>query len=184
MVLRGVFTATQAETEQVFARGAVRKFFPGAVERLEAALPPDFGEFAPETLLELLSKSDDATSRRVCNAWIRYAIKVGSLHTPDDKVKKGFGDWDARPAARIDCHYMANACFLEEGQLLRDADKLKDIPVTIINGRYDMICPPIAAYQLHKRLAKSKLIIVEEAGHSEGEEGTTRELLKAVAEFE
>ena len=85
---------------------------------------------------------------------------------------------------KIDCHYASNRFFLEEGQLLRDADKLKDIPVTIINGRYDMLCPPITAWRLHQRLPKSKLIIIEEAGHSEGEEGTTRALVKAVAEFE
>ena len=79
---------------------------------------------------------------------------------------------------------MANGCFLEEGQLLRDAHKLRHIPVTIINGRYDMLCPPVTAYRLHKRLPESKLIIVEEAGHSEGEPGTTRALVEAVAAFE
>ena len=72
----------------------------------------------------------------------------------------------------------------EDGQLLRDAHKLEDIPITIINGRYDMICPPVTAYRLHKLLPKSKLIIVEEAGHSEGEEGITRALVEAVAAFE
>ena len=85
---------------------------------------------------------------------------------------------------KIDCHYASNGFFLEEGRLLRDAHKLKDIPLTIINGRYDMLCPPITAWRLHQRLPKSKLIIVEEAGHSEGEEGTTRALIEAVAEFE
>ena len=74
--------------------------------------------------------------------------------------------------------------FFEEGQLLRDAYKLKDIPITMINGRYDMICPPVMAWRLHKTLPKSKLIIIEEAGHSEGEPGTTKALVEAVAEFE
>ena len=63
-------------------------------------------------------------------------------------------------------------------------DEARAIPVTIINGRYDVVCPPITAWRLHQRLPKSKLIIVEEAGHSEGEPGTTRTLVEAVAEFE
>ncbi len=88
------------------------------------------------------------------------------------------------PPSRIDCHYVANGCFLEEGQLQRDAGKLEDIPITLINGRYDMLAPPLAAYRLHQRLPKSKLIIVEEAGHSEGDPGITRALVAAVAEFE
>ena len=67
---------------------------------------------------------------------------------------------------------------------VRDARKIRDIPITIINGRYDMVCPPVTAWRLHQRLPKSKLIIVEKAGHSEGEEGTTRALIEAVAEFE
>lgn len=184
MVLRGVFTATPPEIQQLFAGREVRKFFPDAVARLEAALPPDFGEFTPQALLELFTKGDDAVARRVCDAWIRYAIKVGSLHTPDEKVEGGFGDMDVLPAAGIDCHYMANGCFFEEGQLLADAEKLKDIPITIINGRYDMVCPPITAYRLHQCLPKSKLIIIEEAGHSEGEPATTRALLEAAAELE
>ena len=91
---------------------------------------------------------------------------------------------DLCPGAKIDTHYAANLFFFEDGQLLRDAPKLRDITVTIINGRYDMLCPPITAWRLHQRLPKSKLIIVEEAGHSEGEEGTTRALVEAVAEFE
>ena len=122
--------------------------------------------------------------RQVAEAWIRLAVKTGKLHASDEEVKRGFGDWDFRPAVRIDCHYATNRFFLEEGQLLGDADKLRDIPITIINGRYDMICPPVTAYRLHKLLPKSKLIIVEEAGHSEAEPGTTRALLQAVAEFE
>ena len=89
-----------------------------------------------------------------------------------------------RPAAKIDCHYASNGFFFEKDQLLRDAHKLKDIPVTIINGRYDIICPPVTAYRLHKLLPKSKLMIVEEAGHSEGEPGITEALVNAVAEFE
>ena len=73
---------------------------------------------------------------------------------------------------------------LEEGQLVRDAHRLKGIPVTIINGRYDVVCPPILAWRLHQALPGSKLLIIEEAGHSEGEPGTTAALLEAVAAFE
>ncbi|UCE58543.1 MAG: alpha/beta hydrolase, partial [Phycisphaerales bacterium] len=79
---------------------------------------------------------------------------------------------------------LENRFFLEEGQLLGNAHKLAGIPVTIINGRYDMLCSPVTAYSLHKALPKSKLIIVEEAGHSESEPGITQALVRAVAAFE
>lgn len=184
MVLRGVLTATKAEIGHVFSDCGPRLFFPEAVARLEPALPTDIGGFSHAGLLKIFNSDDRVLSLKVAKEWFRYGIKIGRLHTPDERIEQGFGDWDPIPVCRIDCHYMANGCFLEEGQLLRDAHKLRDIPVTIINGRYDMICPPVTAYRLHKRLPKSKLIIIEEAGHSEGEPATTRALVEAVAEFE
>ncbi len=73
---------------------------------------------------------------------------------------------------------------MEENQILKNICMIKDIPTTIINGRYDMAAPPLSAYRVHEVLANSKLIIVEEAGHSEAEKGITAALIKACAEFE
>jgi proline iminopeptidase len=83
----------------------------------------------------------------------------------------------------LDLHYVTNHYYLEPGQLLRDAGRIAHIPTTIINGRYDMACPPLFAYRLHQALPQSELIIVEEAGHSETEAGITAELVKAAARF-
>jgi proline iminopeptidase len=184
MIIRGIWTGTQAETENGYGGHTVRQFFPEAVARMEAAIPANMGQFDPQTLLKIFVEGDDALVKRVGTAWIQYAIKTGKLHATVDEVRAGFGDFDVRPAARIDCHYAANRFFLEEGQLLRDADRIKDIPVTIINGRYDMCCPPITAWRLHRRLPNSELIIVEEAGHFEDEPGIKRALVQAVAGFE
>ena len=184
MVLRGVWTGTEAELANAFQGKQVRQFFPEALARMQSALPPGSGDLNPETLLKIFQGEDRALRKEVANAWIRYGIKIGKLHATKDEVAAGFGDFDATPGALVDCHYAANRFFLEEGQLLRDADKLKDIPITIINGRYDMLCPPVTAWGLHRRLARSKLVIVEEAGHSETEPGITSALLQAVAHFE
>ena len=184
MVLRGIWTGTEAEIEHGYGGECVRKFFPEAVSWVETAMPPDSPGFTPETLVKIFSGNDAALQRRVIDAEVRYAVKVGQLHATDQEVAQGFGDIDLLPSAKIDAHYAANHCFLEEGQLLRDAHTLRDIPITMINGRYDMLSPPLAAYRLHKVLPKSRLIIVERAGHSEGEPGITQALLQAVAELE
>ena len=86
--------------------------------------------------------------------------------------------------ALLENYYMANACFLKEGQLLRDAGKLADIPLTMINGRCDEICPPLTAYRFHKKLPQSKLGIVEKAGHTTMEPGIEAELVKAMKALE
>ncbi len=183
LVLRGVFTASDAEPLNGFVGPMPRAFFPDAAEQFDAAWPADLN-FEPRTLLDLFSGEDRALQRRVATAWIRCAIKTGKLHASDEEVQRGWGHDSFISGARIDCHYAVNGFFLDGDQILREATKLQDIPVTIINGRYDMICPPVAAWRLHRNLPHSRLIIVEEAGHSEGEPGTTQALLAAVAAFE
>jgi proline iminopeptidase len=79
---------------------------------------------------------------------------------------------------------MANRCFLQEGQLLKNAGRIANIHAVIINGRYDVICPPYTAYRLHGKLAKSKLVIVDASGHSSSEPGIRAALLQAVRDFE
>ena len=86
--------------------------------------------------------------------------------------------------ALLEMYYVVNSCFLEEGQLLRNAHRIQHVPVTIVNGRYDMVCPPYTAYKLHKKLPNSELIIVEKAGHMTSEKPTEVELLKSMLEFE
>ena len=184
MVLRGVWTGTKAETENGYGGQHVRQFFPDAVERMEAAMPPGSSGFDPQSLLKIFKEGDDELCNKLASEWIRYSIKIGKLHASEKEMEQGFGDMDIRPGAKIDTHYASNLFFFEEGQLLREVTRLRNIPITLINGRYDMICPPITAYRLHQQLPRSKLIIVEASGHSEGEPGITRALLEAVAAYE
>ena len=109
---------------------------------------------------------------------------MAALQISDKMVDDIFEEWNPYDFAILENYYMANNCFLEEGQLLNNAGKLRDIPVTIVNGRYDVICPPITAYKLHKMLPNSKLIIVERAGHSASAEPLRTFLVNAVKAFE
>ena len=84
----------------------------------------------------------------------------------------------------VGSHFFANNCFLEEGQILRDIGNIPDIPVIIVHGRYDMVCPPSFAYKLHQSIPRSKLKIVEKAGHSLTEKPIETELVKTMKELE
>ena len=183
MVLRGIFTATKGELDHYFK--GVRLFFPEAHEKLQETLsyPP-----SPEIIHKLIEGGDRNASVKNSKARTSYEAKIAELAISDKEVERLVNLPELAnmvySLALIENYYLANSCFLEEGQLLRDADKIKDIPVTLVNGRYDMICPPVSAYRLHKRLNMSKLIIVEEAGHSMSEKGIEQALLKAVRDFE
>ena len=85
----------------------------------------------------------------------------------------------ARAFARLENHYFINAGFLEEdGQILRNMGLLSDVPGTIVQGRYDMICPPVSAQRLHEAWPRSRLVIVPRAGHALSEPGISAELVR------
>lgn len=185
MVLRGIFTATKIEIDH-FYHGGVSTFFPETYERLIESVPESERHSLPRALLKLVQSEDKAQRAKYSLLWTKYEYKIGALETPDELIAE-LDDVDPiefYAFALMENYYMANSCFLEEGQLLKDAHKIRDIPVVLVNGRYDMICPPINAYRLHQKLSRSKLLIVEGAGHWMGDPPVEKALLKAMQEFE
>ena len=81
--------------------------------------------------------------------------------------------------ARIECHYFINAIFVEEAYILKHVDTIQHLPTTIVQGRYDVVCPTRSAWELHQAMPESHLIIVPDAGHSMGEVSIARELVAA-----
>ena len=185
MILRGVFLGTEEEVLSHYI--GARYFFPQEHARLLAALPDQSRGTHPDYLHELIRGEDRELAYTVMYALGRFELKYMKLYLPDATVSNILA---SEPPDKhhlyvsLDLHYVVNRYFLEPGQLLRDVERIAHIPTVIINGRYDMACPPVFAYRLHEALPKSELIIVERAGHSETEEGTTRELVKAAAGFE
>jgi proline iminopeptidase len=165
LVIRGVFTGTKAEIDHIYY-GGVEKFFPAAYARLRSILPHPERRDYPEQLLALLRDDDPAVRRRIAHAWATYELRASWLETTEEAVAKDLEGWDPYDFALIESHYMAHQCFLAEDQLRRDAAKIRHIPTFIVQGRYDVVCPPVTAYRLHQALPNSKLAIVEAAGHA------------------
>lgn len=183
MILRGIFTASKREINHFF-HGGTALYFPEPYEKLTSLLEHSVEQNLPAQLLEKLQSEDPAVREKYAYAWARYEGKVAFLEVPDLAIEFFLKKWNPYAFSLLENHYMANNCFLEEGQLLQNVNKLKDIPIILVNGRYDVICPPITAYRLHQKLPKSKLFIVAKAGHSSREPGIQRELLLAVKQFE
>ena len=185
MVLRGIFMATKEEIDH-FYHGGVRKFFPETYEKLEASVRKSERGALPGALLKRVQSNDPATRDKYCLIWTKYEYKVGTLHTTDELLASldQIDPNEFFAFSLFENYYMANGCFLEEGQLLKNADKIRHIPIYLVNGRYDMICPPISAYRLHKKLPESRLIIAEGAGHWVGDRPVEKAVLEAVRAFE
>lgn len=192
MVLRGIFFASIEEEDHIW--NGIPKFFPEIADSLRNALP-GYGSSLisnrfpiADRLLELLQSKNKADRERYAKLLSRYEYKACGLNIKDEYLDEYYGTESNLDQiytnALIEIYYTTNRCFLEEGQLLRDIERIQDIPTIIVNGRYDIVCPPYTAYRLNKNLLKSKLLIVEQAGHLMNEKPIEKELLKAMREFE
>ena len=183
MVLRGVFMATKEEIDH-FYHGGVGRYFPEIYDALLSTLPEPSRRPLPDYLFRLIKEGSQADKAKYSRAWAKYEGRISGLEVPDEVIKNWIENSNPYAFSLFENFYMANGCFLEEGQLFKNAEKISHIPTIIINGRYDVICPPVTAYRLHKLLPKSKLIIAEGAGHWMGEKPIENALIEAMREFE
>ena len=124
---------------------------------------------------------DPSVSHPAAIAWNTWELSISQL-LPNTNIAQKLGE----PAwllahSRIEIHYFTNRGFMEDGQLLKkeNIDRIRHIPTTIVQGRYDVVCPPISAWELHKAWPESQLHFVHDAGHSATEPGTKKKLIEA-----
>jgi proline iminopeptidase len=179
MLLRGVFLATKAEVDY-FYHGGTAAHFPENFERLRSVVPRPAQLDYPRQLFEMTQSEDAAIRRKAINGWAFYEIRMGSLEMTDEACERRVSSVPEdvlRAFSVLENYYMMNACFLEEGQLFRRADRIAKIPTYIVNGRYDAVCPPRMAYELASRLKDTKLELPV-AGHSQSDPANTEALLR------
>ena len=182
LVLRGVFLGTRNEIDWFLC--GMRKFYPEAHKLLLKGL--NFSELEQPTSDEILKRGselifskNEEVSQKAANAWAKYEMSCSTL---DYKEREMSGN-SALSLAKIELHYFLNNCFLKDNELLDNLDKIKNIPINIIQGRHDTICPPFTAFKLKNKLSNSKLIMVENAGHSAFETGIKNALIKSISEI-
>ncbi len=182
LVLRGIFTLRRAELLWYYQEGA-SWMFPDKWERFLAPIPPEERHDLMGAYRRRLTHPDPAVQRQAARAWSLWEGETITL-LPDQGYTDTFGDEHyALAFARIENHYFVNEGFFEEGQLIRDAGRLKRIPGVIIQGRYDIATPPKTAWELHKAWPEARFILVPDAGHAVTEPGITHHLIEATDAF-
>jgi len=164
MVIRGIWTGTQKEIDH-FYHGGVIDIFPDVYGELLQALPDPDRRPLPAYLVELMTEHDEKTRKKIADAWLKYEWRISDIDVDPNEIDNWIKRYESYGFSLIENHYMANNCFLADNQLWNNLYKIKDIPVTIINGRFDMPCVMNTAYTLHNSLPQSKLIVVENGGH-------------------
>ncbi len=178
MVLRGVFLMTQGELDWFYGGGA-GAFYPDLWQRFLAPIAQDQrGDLLGAYHRQLFS-GNLAEETRAARAWSGWENALASVHG-DGTMMDGPAEY-ARAFARLENHYFVNGGFLEcDGWILQNLAAIADIPATIVQGRFDMICPPISAHRLAQGLPKARLQIVPLAGHALSEPGISEALVSGM----
>ena len=182
LILRGIFLCRPEEIHWLYQEGTSR-IFPDAWEGFLAPIPESERGDMVTSYHKRLTSDDEAVRHEAALAWSIWEGSTSRLIPDLELVAKTADPVFAAAFARIECHYFINRGFMDDNQLLRDVDKIRHIPCVIIQGRYDVICPPKSAWDLHRAFPEAKLVMVPDAGHSARESGIQAALLNATNEF-
>ena len=186
LVLRSVFLGTADEVTWAFVDGP-RTIYPDLWRRFVGLLPQAERADPLTAYGARLMDPEPAVHAPAAYAWHDYERALSVLQPPSLELPTSLAGWSggtrALPATPfVEWHYFANGCFLEDGALLAGAERLVGIPGVIVQGRYDLLCPPQTAHALASRWPTAELRIVEGAGHSLSEPAVHSGLATAIAE--
>ena len=178
LILRGIFLLRKIEIDWFYQQGC-SYIYPDEWEKYISIIPNNERNNLVQAYYKQLTSNDSSVKIKAAQAWSKWEASTSKLiqnkkslhHFDNPKVAEAF--------ARIECHYFINKGFFEyDGWILDQLDAIKNIPNVIIQGRYDVVCPMKSAWELHKKWDNSKLVIVQDAGHSMLEKNIQTELIK------
>ena len=182
MVLRGIFTVRREEIAWYYQEGA-SWLYPDLWESFLAPIPAEERSDLVAAYRRRLVADDAAVRLEAARAWSLWEGQTITL-LPNPALREVFAqDEYALAFARIENHYFVHDAFLEPGQLLRDASRLRHIPAVIVQGRYDLATPMRTAWDLHRAWPEADFQVVADAGHAFDEPGILHRLIEATDRF-
>jgi proline iminopeptidase len=175
LILRGIFLGSRDEVSWFLHD--MGRFFPEAYAQFIAPIPEaERGDILNAYYKRLVS-SDPAIYQPAADCWASFETSCSTLRAGSRHMSGAA----ALSMARIEAHYFQNDCFMPDAHILSNIDRIKQLPVHIIQGRHDVICPPFSAYKLASKWgANARLEMIDEAGHSTFESGIAHALLAAL----
>jgi proline iminopeptidase len=178
LILRGIFLCRDEDIHWFYQKGASH-VFPDYWQQYLQVIPPAERADMLGAYYKRLTGDNEIERMAAAKAWSIWEGRCATLHSNDALVDHFANPHLAMAMARIECHYFVNKAFIEPDQIVNNGYRLKDIPGTIVHGRYDMVCPVNQAFALSEAWPEAQLKIIADAGHSSGEPGTTDALIAA-----
>jgi len=185
LVLRGIFLLRRWELEWFYQNpGGAAALFPDLWEQYLAPLSAEERKDCIRSYYQRLTSTDEKVLLEAARAWSTWESALSYIKFNKNYISRAGEAEFAAAFARIECHYFVNGGFLErETQLLDDVKKIRHIPATIVQGRFDVVCPMRSAWDLHRAWPEADLRIVPDCGHSAFEVGIARELVLATDRY-
>jgi proline iminopeptidase len=183
LFLRGIFMLRDKEIQWFYQDGA-SKIYPDAWEKYLSPIPEEERGDLVAAYYKQLTSNDKKTRQEAARCWSVWEASTSKL-IQDETLMEDFSDDEfAEAFARIECHYFMNKGFFNEDNfLLNRVDKIRHIPAIIVQGRYDIVCPPESAWELHRAWPEAEFHMIADAGHSLSEEGIATSLIQATDSY-
>lgn len=164
LVLRGIFLGREKDI-QWYLNGT-REIYPDYWFRFQNFLPKEEQGDLLGSYYNRVTNSDEEISVPAAKSFCLFEFSCANL-IPNQSIMRALENKDfSLSFARAECHYFYNKCFLDENYILENISKISHIPIVIVHGRYDILCPLSQAHLLAESHGNTKLNIIEGAGHS------------------
>src|SRR5437588_4134934 len=183
LVLRGIFLFDHFEIDWMYADGGASQIYPDKFDEFLAPIPQAERGDLVEAYRKRLTRDDPAVRLAAAQAWSKWEGDIVTLLPSPETIEHFTSPEVAVAVARIENHYMATQGWLEEGQLLKGAEKLRGIPGVIVQGRHDCCTPPVAAWKLKPAWPEVDLHPIPDGGHLFSEPGVLDGLIRATDAF-
>ena len=183
LVLRGIFMLREKELQWFYQYGA-SEIYPEAWQGFVKEIPEEKRHDLIEAYRHIFNGEDEEKKLSAAKAWSKWEASTSIINHNPEAVKDSVNSEFALAFALIENHYFVNKGFLEdENQLLDNIDLIRNIPTVIVQGRYDVVCPPTTAYELYSKWPQADLKIAPFSGHSAFEKEITHLLIEATNKF-
>src|SRR3982075_2300876 len=184
IVLRATFLGTRAELEGAFTN-VLPRFYPDLSDDFLSVLPPEERRQPLDAYWRRILDPDPALHSPAARAW-HNTERILSEHTPG-RIRLDLNSLNSTHPLPVtpfmEAHYFQNDCFMKPGQVLAAAGKLERLRGIIVQGRYDLLCPPATSHALGAVWPDSEIRFVEGAGHSLYDAGVRGAVMKAIADL-
>lgn len=180
LLLRGIFLANKAASDY-FLNGGTEQFYPEVWKRFEDTIPKDNKQSVSEFYLDKMLNGTEKERDFFCYEWAFYEISIFKKNISEEQVNKVLNEISYKSLSILEAYYSANNFFLEENYILNNIKQLDAIPVKIVHGKNDVICPAEYAIELNENLKNSELFIVD-GGHSDTEPEIEKKLIELINE--